>query len=299
MHFSSTAALVALSSLGVTYAAPFPNSQDDLGRRQINYQVVNVGGDPATPEIKVVTETVKSVTTASGVPAAPETVTVTATPSSVIYKSGAPSSTPRLHDAPPSGASFFPPTESSSFFRRGLKAAGDPFHYARSLAPSASSASLATSTAVLAERGTYGWYTPSGAPSSSVSVPTSLHARQFGSWVSSAPPSVPTSSGSPVYARGFEGWYTTSGTPSSSVSVPTSLAARQFDSRGPNAPVPSVSTSFAAPSAASLARRDFASASSTPSSSVVARGYHYSSPSSSATPSSSISSPLSAAAVLF
>ena len=44
MHFS-TAALLALSSVGLTYAAPFANLEnEDLVRRDATYSVVNVDG---------------------------------------------------------------------------------------------------------------------------------------------------------------------------------------------------------------------------------------------------------------
>ena len=85
MHFSCAAALITLSALGVTYAAPFANPQEDIIRRKVNYSVVNVDGESissAAPEIETLTETVKSVTTAPGIAPLPVTVTITATPTS-------------------------------------------------------------------------------------------------------------------------------------------------------------------------------------------------------------------------
>lgn len=298
MHFASSVAIVALSSLGVTYAAPFGNPKEDFARRQIAYQVVNVDGDSAssaTPDIEVVTETVKSVTTATGSLAAPVTVTVTATPSNSPYTTVPPSSTPISRNAPPPGASFLPPPDSFSFFRRGLQAAGDPIHYARSLTPSAYSASLPTSVAPIAERGAYGWFTSSATPSATPSVrlghPPSLIARQFGGWSSIAPDSsVPTPTASPIHPRGFEGWYNPSSTSSVHASFSSSLVARQFVRSGASVPVPSVPTSSSTPSTSTSIPAQ--------TSDLVARDYHHPRSSNSAAPSSSVRPSLSAAPVL-
>ncbi|KAJ5167916.1 uncharacterized protein N7482_003510 [Penicillium canariense] len=217
------AALLALSSVSVTYAAPFANPQEDMVRRKVDYQVVNVDGDPtssAAPEIETMTETVKSVTTAPGAAPLPITITVTATPSSTPIHS----STLHSHSPPPPGASFFPPPDSDSgFFRRGLMAAGNPLQFARSYSPSTSSV-FATPLAARA------WYSsPAVTPSSSASVTPSLLARQFGGWSSSAslpvtPSSTASASVTPLVARNF---YASSSTPSS----PSSLAAWDFHSQ--------------------------------------------------------------------
>lgn len=243
MHFS-TAALFALSTLSLTSAAPFAGPQEDLYGRKVDYEVVNVGGESssAAPEIDIVTETVKSVVTAPGAAPAPMTITVTATPSSTPYSSAAPSSTPS-HAFAPGGSSFFPP--GTGFLRRGLNAAGDPYYFARSYSPSASSTSSPVSATSLAARGYAGWASSATPSSSSASVSTSLAARQFGGWYSSAP--------------SFS-----SATPSvSSMSVSaTPLVAREWS---------------AASSSASYAARDYAATSSsvawsfTPSSTPLAR----------------------------
>lgn len=130
MYFSSAAALITLSALGVTYAAPFANPQEDIVRRKANYSVINVGGEStssAAPEIETVTETVKSVTTVAPLPLPVVTITVSATPtsstptSSTPTRTPTPSSTPHSHGAPPPGASFFPPPNGGSgFLRRGF-----------------------------------------------------------------------------------------------------------------------------------------------------------------------------------
>ena len=246
MHFSATA-LIALSSLGLASAAPFAGPEEDLYGRSVSYEVVNVGGESssAAPEIDTVTETVKSVVTTPGAVPVPVTVTVTATPSSTPFSSATPSSTP--HGFAPGGSSFFPP--GSGFLRRGLNAAGDPYHIARSYSSSSSAAASSTwgpvSSPPLAARGDYGWYTVTVSPtpsSSSVSMSTPLVARQFGGWS----PSVPAFS---------------SATPSS-MSVPvsaTSLVAREW---------PVSSSSMSVVPSMSWVKRQAAPSSSTP---LVAR----------------------------
>lgn len=157
MHFSSAAALITLSALGVTYAAPFANLQEDIIRRKVNYSVVNVDGEStssAAPEIETLTETVKSLTTAPGIAPMPVTVTITATPTSTPTRMPTPSSTPHSHGAPPPGASFFPPPNGGSgFLRRGLIAAGDPLQFARGYDSSTASV---TATPLAARA----WYSP-------------------------------------------------------------------------------------------------------------------------------------------
>ncbi|KAJ5722577.1 hypothetical protein N7488_000612 [Penicillium malachiteum] len=274
MHFSSAAALLAFSSISVTFAAPLANSQNDLNRRQINYQIVNVDGDSdssAIPEVETVTA--KSTVTAPGSPVVAQTVTVTATPSyTPSYKPSASpfpsSSTPVSHQAPPQGNSFMPEEQgfNGGFFRRGLNALGNPGHFAQNYV-SSSSASWPTVPTSLAVRGSEGWHQSSSwAPSSSAApTATPLVAREFGRWgpsglvPSSSSSSVPTPS-SPVIARHFQEGpsLTPSASPSvASSSVPSpSLVARQFGAWG--------SSSSAAPSGTPYA---------TPSTHVWARGY--------------------------
>lgn len=287
MHFSSATALIALSSLSLTSAAPFASPQEDLYGRSIGYDVVNVGGESssAAPEIDTVTETVKSVVTTPGAAAVPVTVTVTATPSSTPFSSPAPSSTP--HGFAPGGSTFFPP--GTGFLRRGLNAAGDPYYIARRYSSSSSAAASSTwgpvPTPPLAVRGDYGWYSlpVSSTPSStSVSMSTPLVARQFGGWEPSVPAfssATPSTVSVPVSATPLAREWPT---PSSSVSIvpsmswvkrqaaassSTSLVARQW-------PVPTSSSaawSFT-PTPTPLARRAireqaWSSASSAPSSS--------------------------------
>ncbi|KAJ5750027.1 hypothetical protein N7533_007055 [Penicillium manginii] len=263
MHFTSAAALVALSSIGVTYAAPLANSQDDLIRRKSEYEVVNVGGEPsssAVPEVETVTQTLNSVVTAAGVPAVPSTVTITATQSPTLSPSSvAPSSTPHAHHAPPLGGSFMPPMDSSSFFRRGLKAAGDPFLYARSLAPSSSS--WPVSATPLVARDFDAWYPSSSVATSTLSAvsSTSLVARQWGGWSSSiALPSsaTPSVSATPLAARDFDDESFSSGlsTASSTLSVNASASPTPFARRAipSTSSVATPSSSWSLPAAASL-----------------------------------------------
>ncbi|KAJ6021331.1 hypothetical protein N7540_006835 [Penicillium herquei] len=277
MHFSSAAALLAFSSISLTFAAPLANSQNDLNRRQVNYQIVNVDGDSdssAIPDIETVTETAKSTVTAPGSPAVAQTVTVTATPSyTPSYTPSASlfpsSSTPISHQAPPPGSSFMPEEHgfNGGFFRRGLNALGNPGHFAQNYV-SSSSASWPTVPTSLAVRGAEDWYPSSSWTPSSSAVPaaTPLVAREFGRWgssslvpSSSSSFSVPTPS-SPVVARQFqEGPSLAPSSPSSvaSSTVPSpSLAARQFGAWG--------SSSSSAPSGTPYA---------TPSTHVWARGY--------------------------
>lgn len=175
MHYSSAAALFALSSLSVSYAAPFVSPQEDLLERKVDYKVVNVGGDLSSSApleiIETVTQTVKSIVTPSVAVPTPVTVTVTATPSSTphFFSTATPSSTPYSRRPAPSSASSV--SSASHFIRRGLNAAGDPYGFARSYGSSVPSVSFPVST------------TPLGG--------------DYGSWSSSAPlPSVPTPSSS-------------------------------------------------------------------------------------------------------
>lgn len=200
MHFPSATALVALSSLGVAYAAPFANPQEDLFGRKVDYEIVNVGGElssSAAPEIETVTQTIRSTVTAPGSVPTPVTVTVTASPtSSTPYSSAVtPTSTPYSHGPAPPGSSFFPP--SSNFLRRGLNAAGDPYGFARGYSYPLPSISIPLPTTPIVGRGDYdNWYSSATAtPCSSVSASTPLVARQWGGWYSSVPlPSVSTPS---------------------------------------------------------------------------------------------------------
>lgn len=203
MHFSSAAALFALSSLSVSYAAPFVSPQEDLLERKVDYKVVNVGGDlssSAPPEIiETVTQTVKSIVTPSVAVPTPVTVTVTATPSSTPYFSSTatPSSTPYSRRTAPSSAASV--SSASRFLRRGLNAAGYPYGFARSYGSSVSSVSIPVSTTPLG--GDYSsWYSSAPLPSlltqssswgASVSA-TPLARRNYAtySWGSSASPSL-------------------------------------------------------------------------------------------------------------
>jgi hypothetical protein len=258
MHFSSATALIALSSLSLTSAAPFASPQEDLFGRSVSYDVVNVGGESssAVPETDTVTETVKSVVTSPGAPAVPVTVTVTATPSSIPFSSPAPSSTP--HGFAPGGSSFFPP--GTGFLRRGLNAAGDPYYIARSYSASSSVAASSTwgpvPTPPLAVRGDYGWYSLplSSTPSStSVSMSTPLVARQFGGWESSVPAfssatpstmSVPVSA-TPLVAREWPA-------PSSSVSIVPSMSWVKSEAAASSS-TPLVARQWPAPTSSSAA----------------------------------------------
>ncbi|KAJ6096156.1 hypothetical protein N7486_006902 [Penicillium sp. IBT 16267x] len=229
MHFSNAAALLALSTISVTYAAPFAHPQDEFNRRQISYQIVNVDGDSngsAVPEVETVTKTA----TVAGASAVPQTITVTATPSHTPHSS-LPSSSAVSHLAPPPGGSFMP-ANSNGFFRRGLNAAGNPVQFAQNYIPSSNSGWHSAHTS-LAVRHADGWYAPSYTPSftPSATPSASLVARQFGSWALSAPvPSSPSSVPTPspsgsLVARQFGSWSPSSvphpsGTPSSGTPVP-------------------------------------------------------------------------------
>ncbi|KAJ5239783.1 hypothetical protein N7468_004402 [Penicillium chermesinum] len=108
MHFSYASAFLALSSVSVTYAAPF-----EAAKRQ-DYSVVNVDGESTTaPTVETVTQTISSIVTEPGSVSTigPQTITVTATPSSVPYSSGASSSTPVWHFPPPPRRVFLPSSE--------------------------------------------------------------------------------------------------------------------------------------------------------------------------------------------
>ncbi|KAJ5924782.1 hypothetical protein N7466_008969 [Penicillium verhagenii] len=310
MHFANAAALLAFSSISVTYAAPFANPQDELSRRQTSYEVVNVDGDSngsAAPEIETVTETAKSTVTAAGAPAVLQTITVTATPTPAPSSLAPSSSAPASHLAPPPGGSFMP-ANSNGFFRRGLNAAGNPVQFAQNYI-SSSGSSWPTVPTSLAVRDAAGWYpspsfTPSAAPSSS-----SLVARQFGGWGPSdstpvSPSTTPTASPSLV-ARQFGGWGPSSSLPvppSSAATPSASLVARQFGGWGSSSvPTPSATpsaTPSVSPSAYVYARGYDAASWGIPSaspSSLVARQFGGWSPSSVPTPSgpaSSVSTPV-------
>ncbi|KAJ5683849.1 uncharacterized protein N7477_000194 [Penicillium maclennaniae] len=267
MHFPATA-LIALSSLSLTSAAPFAGPEEDLYGRSVSYEVVNVGGESssAAPEIDTVTETIKSVVTTPGAAPVPVTVTVIATPSSIPFSSATPSSTPH-------GSSFFPP--GSGFLRRGLNSAGDPYYIARSYSSSSSAAASSNwspvPTPTLAARGDYGWYTVTVSPtpsSSSVSMSTPLVARQFGGWKSSVPAfssATPSSMSAPVSA--------------------TPLVAREW---------PVSSSSVSAGPSISCVKRQAAPSSSTP---LVAREWTASTSSSAAWSFTPSSTPLARRAI--
>ncbi|CAG7973070.1 unnamed protein product [Penicillium nalgiovense] len=274
MYFSS-AALLALCSISVTYAAPFANPENEDLARPATYSVVNADEDTSSSSVAREVDTVfeTSTVTAPGSNPVPVTVTVTATPSSVIPSSTAvASSTPCLEIL-----SLLPTPGSSSFFRRGLRAAGQPALFAREYSSSSASLYAREYPTASAAESLYarGWYSSaSGTPSvaTPTALPTSLVARGFVDSYSSASVSpssslsasvtatplvargwyssvaTPSVSAAPLVARGF--YVSPSGTPSSS-SVPTSaapLAARgQY---GWYSSVPSAS-SVATPSASS------------------------------------------------
>lgn len=300
MHFSS-ATLITLSSIGVTYAAPFANPEpfgnpDDALVRRATYSVVNADGETssssAAPEVDTVFET--STVTAPGADPVPVTVTVTATPTSVPYSTPVASSTPCL-DTPVRRSEIPTPSSSASFFRRGLRAAGQPAIFAREYS-SSSSASLYASDYPIPTpaESLYArqWPTSSAAeslyaremypsafgaaPAPSASVPAPLAAR---GWYSSAAgtPSVATPSASPtLVARAFNDWYpSASVSPSSSLSAsvaPTLVAREWYSSVATPSAFASPSSSSVSPSisGAPIVARDWpVSPSGTPSSSVV------------------------------
>lgn len=273
MHFS-TAALLAFSSVSITYAAPFANTQnEDLSRRKATYDVVNVDEDSsssAVPEIDTVFET--STVTAPGANPVPVTVTVTATPSSSSIARAASSTpcyeTPAARTDIPLPSIALPEAGSNTFFRRGLRAAGQPALFAREYASSASSSASASASASLYAR-EYPQPSSTGALyvreySTSSVLPTSsasLYARQ---WATASP-----SSSVSLVPRQFGGWY--SSAPSSTVSVPVSatpLVARQF-SEGYSTSLPAFSSATPSSSASLFARGWYSSASGTPSSSAT------------------------------
>lgn len=231
MHFS-TATLVVLSSLSISFAAPFANPQEDLYGRKVDYQIVNVGGDMSSsvaPEIvETVTQTVKSfVTTPAAVPT-PVTVTVTDTPSSTPYSSiatptSSPYSTPCSSIATPTSTPYSTPytpagtptstpclpsasssRPASNFIRRGLIAAGNPVGYARGYSTILPSVPVPIPTTPLAKRDDQ-WY------SSGASTSAPLIARQWGGLPSGIPlpssaslPSLPLSSPTlPLVGRNY------------------------------------------------------------------------------------------------
>ncbi|KAJ5888056.1 hypothetical protein N7495_008097 [Penicillium taxi] len=246
MRFSA-ATLLALSS--VAYAAPFAIHENEVVRRKVDYQIVNVDGDSSTTtapqthtQTVIKTETVESSIIASASSTVPKTVTITATPSSVPHLSlssgSTPSPTPIPHNAPPAGGSFFSPS-ASGFLRRDLNSTERLSLNARSYV-SSSYAHEASATPLVARQ----WGTSSVPVSSSYAheaFATPLVARQ---WVTS---SVPVSSSyaheasaTPLVARQ---WGTSSvlvsstrivardfaASPSASVTVtPTPLVARHF-----------------------------------------------------------------------
>lgn len=273
MHFSS-AALLALCSIGVTYAAPFANPENEDLARRATYSVVNADEDSSSAvarEVDTVFET--STVTAPGADPVPVTVTVTATPSSVVQ-----SSTPVASSTPcwetPNG---LPAVGSNSFFRRGLRAAGQPALFAREYSSSSSAALYPTeSPAASAAESLYarGWYSVASS-TPSVATPTAspspLVARDFGDLFSSA--SVAPSSSlsasvtaTPLVARG---WYSSAATPSASATPLVARVARSFG-EGSSSAFPSYSSVNVPLSPTPLVARDvYASSSGTPSSSSV------------------------------
>ncbi|KGO37050.1 hypothetical protein PEX1_074040 [Penicillium expansum] len=219
MHFSS-AALLALCYISVTYAAPFVNPEADELARRATYSVVNADEESSSSvarEVDTVFET--STVTAPGADPVPITVTVTATPSSVTQSSTPVASSTPCWETP----NVLPTAGSSSFFRRGLRAAGQPALFARDYFSSSSAAVYASEypTASAAESlYARGWYSvASGTPSvtTPTASPTPLVARGFGGLYSSASvsPSSPSASvaATPLVARGL---FSSAATPSAS-----------------------------------------------------------------------------------
>lgn len=191
MHVSATA-LVALSSLGVAYAAPFANPQGEPFSHKVDYEIVNVGGELSSsgaPEIETITQTVRSTVTAPVSVPTPVTVTVTASPtSSTPYLSVAtPTSTPYSRAPATPSPSCLP--HSSRFLRRGLNAAGDSYGFARGYSyPVCSGFTPVPTTTVAGSGCSNDWYSSATVtPSSSVSASTPLVVRQWGGWYSSVP----------------------------------------------------------------------------------------------------------------
>ncbi|KAJ5181990.1 hypothetical protein N7449_012137 [Penicillium cf. viridicatum] len=279
MHFSS-AALLALCSIGVTYAAPFPNPENEDLARRATYSVVNADEDSSSAvarEVDTVFET--STVTAPGADPVPITVTVTATPSSVVQSSTPVASSTPCWETP----NVLPAAGSNSFFRRGLRAAGQPALFAREYSSSSAAESLYAR----------GWYSvASGTPSvaTPTASPSSLVARGFGDLFSSAsvaPSSSPSASvtATPLVARGWyssaatpsssatplvaRGWYSSAATPSASATPLVARVARSFGD-GSSSASPSYSSVDVPLSPTPLVARDvYASPSGTPSSSSV------------------------------
>ncbi|KAJ9483736.1 hypothetical protein VN97_g9657 [Penicillium thymicola] len=294
MHFSS-AALLALCSIGVTYAAPFANPENEDLARRATYSVVNADEDSSSAvarEVDTIFET--STVTAPGADPMPITVTVTATPSSVIQSSTPVASSTPCGETP----NVLPTAGSNSFFRRGLRAAGQPALFAREYSSSSSALYPAENPAPSAAESLYarGWYSvASSSPSAATpTAPTSsIVARGFGDLFSSA--SVAPSSSlsasvtaTPLVARG---WYSSVATPTA---LTSSLVPRNFGDLFSSASVAPSSSLSASVTATPLVARGWYSSAATPSVSavpLVARDV-YASPS--GTPSS-LSVPTSAA----
>ncbi|KAJ5804595.1 uncharacterized protein N7518_000898 [Penicillium psychrosexuale] len=241
MHFSS-AAVLALCSISVTYAAPFANPENEDLARRATYSVVNADEDcsssPVAREVDTVFET--STVTAPNADPVPITVTVTATPSSVTSPSTAVASPTSCWETP----NVLPTAGSSSFFRRGLRAAGQPAIFAREYSSSLLYAREYPTASASESLYARGWYSAaSGTPSiaTSTASPTSLVARNFGDSYSSA--WVPTSSlvtATPLVARGL---YSSAATSSASA---TSLVARGFSPSYSSGNIPLSPTPLAA-----------------------------------------------------
>ncbi|KAJ5941093.1 hypothetical protein N7516_001261 [Penicillium verrucosum] len=287
MHFSS-AALLALYSIGVTYAAPFANPENEDLARRATYSVVNADEDSSSAvarEVDTIFET--STVTAPGANPVPITVTVTATPSSVVQSSTPVASSTPCGETP----NVLPTAGSNSFFRRGLRAAGQPALFAREYSSSSSAALYPTENpAASGAESLYarGWYSiASSTPS--VATPTastgSLVARSFGDSLSSAAPSSSLSASvtaTPLVARG---WYSSAATPTASSS---SLVARNFGDLFSSASVAPSSLSASVTATPLVARGWYSSAATSSASAapLVARDV-YASPSSSSVPTSS------------
>ncbi|KAF7525241.1 hypothetical protein PCG10_005126 [Penicillium crustosum] len=273
MHFSS-AAVLALCSIGVTYAAPFANPENEDLARRATYSVVNADEDSSSAvarEVDTVFET--ATVTAPGADPIPTTVTVTATPSGVFQSSTPVASSTPCWEIP----NVLPAAGSNSFFRRGLRAAGQPALFAREYSSSSSAALYPTEyPAASAAESLYarGWYSAvSGTPSvaTPTASPSSLVARGFGDLFSSASVSPASSviasvTATPLAARG---WYSSAATPSASATPLVARMARSLGD-GSSSASPSYSSVNVPLSPTPIVARDvYASPSGTPASSSI------------------------------
>ncbi|EKV05869.1 hypothetical protein Pdw03_1892 [Penicillium digitatum] len=253
MHFFS-AALLAICSISVTHAAPFPNPENEDLARRATYSVVNADEESSSSvarEVETVFET--STVTALGTNSVSITVTVTATPSSVVQ-----SSTPAASSTPYwVTPDVFPTAGSSSLFHRSLTATGQPALFAREHFSSSSASVYASeypTDCAAQSLDARGWYSVASGTQSVATVtasPTSLVARGFGDLYSSA--ATPSASATPLVAhvaRSFGGLYSSAAPFYSEVNVPlslTPLVARDMNASPSGTPSSSSARTSAAP----------------------------------------------------